>query len=133
MLRVQGAHHSLLLTGDIDAAAEGRLVRRGLGPVDVVVADVSFISLTMLLDPLLAVVDPQVRALLMVKPQYEVGRKLLGSGGVVRSAELREQAVAGVVAAANMRGWGCFWQSPSRLPGPSGNVEYFIGLARDKA
>ncbi len=102
-------------------------------PVGLVVADVSFISLTMLLDPLLAVVDPQGRALLMVKPQYEVGRKLLGSGGVVRSAELREQAVAGVVAAANMRGWGCFWQSPSRLPGPSGNVEYFIGLARDKA
>lgn len=102
-------------------------------PVGLVVADVSFISLRLLLDPLLSVIDPQGHALLMVKPQYEVGRQLLGSGGVVRSAELREEAVASVVAAAGARGWRCVWQAPSRLPGPSGNIEYFIDLVRDTA
>ena len=97
-------------------------------PVDLVVADVSFISLTLLLAPLFAVVAPGGRALLMVKPQFEVGRDLLGSGGVVRDEALRAEAVDKVVRAASELGWSPTWRGTSPLPGPAGNVEYFVAF-----
>lgn len=99
-------------------------------PVDLVVADVSFISLLMILDPLLSVTRPDGRLLLMIKPQFEVGRAALGKGGVVRSESLRQQAVDNVSMAAAERGWPTRAVVPSRLPGPSGNVEFFALLAR---
>lgn len=99
-------------------------------PVDMVVADVSFISLTMLVEPLLAVVATDGVALLMVKPQFEVGREALGSGGVVRDEASRLAAVDVVVEAASRLGWERVWQAPSVLPGPSGNREYFVALRR---
>ncbi|HEX2857858.1 MAG TPA: TlyA family RNA methyltransferase [Propionibacteriaceae bacterium] len=99
-------------------------------PVDLVVADVSFISLTLLLDPLFSVIAPGGRALLMVKPQFEVGRELLGPGGVVRDENLRVRAVEGVVAAASDLGWTPTWRGTSPLPGPAGNIEYFVAFER---
>ena len=99
-------------------------------PVDLVVADVSFISLTLLLEPLFSVVAPGGRALLMVKPQFEVGRELLGGGGVVRDEALRTQAVEKVVRAASELGWSPSWRGTSPLPGPAGNVEYFVAFDR---
>ncbi len=98
-------------------------------PVDLVVADVSFISLRLLLAPLLAVVAPGGTLLLMVEPQVEVGRAVLGKGGVVRDEGQRLGAVAEVVAAAAQRGCPCDWQGQGRVPGPAGNVEYFIRLS----
>jgi len=83
---------------DLDLRHVGR-------PVDLVVADLSFISLITVLDPIIAVTAPEGRLLLLIKPQFEVGRELLGKGGVVRSEELRQRAVDGVVAAAAERGW----------------------------
>lgn len=110
---------------------------RGLGladldgdPVDLVVADVSFISLTLLLEPMLAVLAEDGRALLLVKPQFEVGRELLGASGVVRDPTIRRSSVAGVVAAAARLGWNCDWQGESCLPGTAGNVEFFVSLTR---
>ncbi len=100
--------------------------------VPLVVADVSFISLRMLLDPLLGVLDPAGTALLMVKPQFEVGRTRLGAGGVVRSAADRDEAVAGVVAEAARHGWVEDWRGESPLPGPAGNVEIFVRLVPTK-
>lgn len=97
-------------------------------PVDMVVADVSFISLTLLVKPMLAVLHQQGEALLMVKPQFEVGRDRLGRGGVVRDAASRTQAVTMVVAAAEDLGWTCLGRAESRLSGPAGNVEYFVHL-----
>lgn len=97
-------------------------------PVDLVVADVSFISLRLLLGPLLGVLTDTGAALLMVKPQFEVGRERLGGGGVVRDPALRDEAVDGVVAAAAALGWSCHGRHVSRLPGPSGNVEHFVLL-----
>lgn len=94
--------------------------------VDLVVADVSFISLTLLLGPLTSVITPGGSLLTMIKPQFEVGRELLGKGGVVRSEGLRQEAVRTVVAAAAALGWRPVAASASRLPGPSGNVEYFV-------
>jgi 23S rRNA (cytidine1920-2'-O)/16S rRNA (cytidine1409-2'-O)-methyltransferase len=97
-------------------------------PVDLVVADVSFISLRLLLAPLLGVLEDHGTALLMVKPQFEVGREHLGKGGVVRDPALRACVVDAVVRAAEHHGWGCAGRAESRLPGPAGNVEYFVHL-----
>ncbi|MDR1711620.1 MAG: TlyA family RNA methyltransferase [Propionibacteriaceae bacterium] len=99
-------------------------------PVDVVVADVSFISLKLILAPMLAALRPDGLALLLVKPQFEVGRAALNSQGVVKDAALRDAAVAEVVAAAAGLGWVCDWRDVSQLPGESGNVEWFVHLVR---
>ena len=96
--------------------------------VNVVVGDVSFISLTLLLPSLLGVLHPTGVALLLVKPQFEVGRERLGAGGVVRDSRLREETVDAVVEAAEDLGWVCDWRGPSRLPGAGGNQEFFIRL-----
>ena len=98
-------------------------------PVDLAVADVSFISLTLLIGPLAAVTRPGGRMLLMVKPQFEVGRARLGRGGVVREPALHREAVDTVLAAAQDRGWYVQAVRPSRLPGPAGNREFFVLLA----
>lgn len=97
-------------------------------PVDLVVADVSFISLTLLLAPLARVTRPDGWWLLMVKPQFEVGREALGRGGVVREPALHRQAVAQVLLAAADVGWHGRAVVPSRLPGPAGNREFFVHL-----
>jgi 23S rRNA (cytidine1920-2'-O)/16S rRNA (cytidine1409-2'-O)-methyltransferase len=100
------------------------------GPVDVVVGDLSFISLTLVLDALLGVTDENGDLALMVKPQFEVGKDRVGRGGVVRDAALRAEAVNAVAAAAATRGWGARAVTTSPLPGPSGNIEYFLWLRR---
>lgn len=99
-------------------------------PVDLVVADISFISLTTVLGPMLRVLADDGKALLLVKPQFEVGRERLGAGGVVRDPALHREAVARVADAAARLGWGCDWQGQSPLPGLGGNVEFFLRLNR---
>ena len=100
------------------------------GPVDVVVGDLSFISLTLVLDALLGVTREDGDLALMVKPQFEVGKDRLGKGGVVRDPELWVETVLGVAHAAGERGWGAQAVTVSPLPGPSGNVEFFLWLRR---
>ena len=99
-------------------------------PVDLVVGDLSFISLRLVLPALAGVTRVDGDLVLMVKPQFEVGRERLGAGGVVRTPELRAEAVAGVAAAAESSGLGVRGVVASPLPGPSGNVEYFLWLRR---
>jgi 23S rRNA (cytidine1920-2'-O)/16S rRNA (cytidine1409-2'-O)-methyltransferase len=101
--------------------------------VDLVVGDLSFISLVLVLDALAAVTGPEGDLVLMVKPQFEVGRGRVGKGGVVREPALRVEAVTSVAAAAVERGWGARAVTTSPLPGPSGNVEYFLWLRRGVA
>ncbi|GAB6987589.1 TlyA family RNA methyltransferase [Nocardioides pyridinolyticus] len=103
------------------------------GPVDVVVGDLSFISLELVLDALLDVTAPDGDLALMVKPQFEVGKERLGKGGVVRDPALRAEMVAKVAAAAARRGWGAHMVATSPLPGPSGNVEFFLWLRQGPA
>lgn len=98
---------------------------------DLVVADLSFISLTVVLPAVAGVLRPGSQALLMVKPQFEVGRERLGSGGVVRDPALHAEAVTTVVRAAARLGLRTRAVVPSPLPGPSGNREYFVWLAPD--
>jgi 23S rRNA (cytidine1920-2'-O)/16S rRNA (cytidine1409-2'-O)-methyltransferase len=101
------------------------------GPVDLVVADLSFISLRLVLPALTACALPGADLLPMVKPQFEVGRERLGAGGVVRDPEHRVQAVVDVARAAVRLGWGTAGVVASPLPGPAGNVEFFLWLRRD--
>jgi 23S rRNA (cytidine1920-2'-O)/16S rRNA (cytidine1409-2'-O)-methyltransferase len=103
------------------------------GPVDVVVGDLSFISLLLVLDALLGVTKDDGDLALMVKPQFEVGKDRVGKGGVVRDPALRAEAVAAVASAASERGWGARAVTTSPLPGPSGNVEFFLWLRRGPA
>lgn len=98
---------------------------------DLVVGDLSFISLRLVLPALRRCAAPDADLVLMVKPQFEVGRERLGTGGVVRDPALRAQMVREVVAAAAELGLGVHDVVASPLPGPSGNVEYFVWLAAD--
>ncbi|REB74553.1 TlyA family RNA methyltransferase [Propionibacterium sp. NM47_B9-13] len=99
-------------------------------PVDLVVGDVSFISLTMILEPISSVVSPDGLMLLLVKPQFEVGRKALRAHGVVTDPTLRTQAVAEVMSTAISLGWRMCDECDSPLPGQDGNIEHFILLER---
>ncbi|MGZ8751231.1 MAG: TlyA family RNA methyltransferase [Pseudonocardia sp.] len=101
------------------------------GPVDLAVADLSFISLRTVLPALVACTRPGGELLPMVKPQFEVGRERLGAGGVVRDPALRRAALGDVAAAARALGLVLRDAVASPLPGPSGNVEFFLRLVRD--
>lgn len=103
------------------------------GPVDVVVGDLSFISLELVLDALIGVTRDDGDLVLMVKPQFEVGKDRVGKGGVVRDLALRTEAVCAVADAAARRGWGARAVTTSPLPGPSGNVEFFLWLRHGPA
>jgi 23S rRNA (cytidine1920-2'-O)/16S rRNA (cytidine1409-2'-O)-methyltransferase len=98
--------------------------------IDLVVADLSFISLKLVLPALISVAKSDANFLVMVKPQFEVGKEQLGAGGVVRDAQLRKEAVAAVASAALSLGLGCRGVVASLLPGPAGNVEYFLWLQK---
>ncbi|MBU3716552.1 MAG: TlyA family RNA methyltransferase [Candidatus Nanopelagicaceae bacterium] len=97
---------------------------------EMVVADLSFISLKTVLPALISLATSDADFLLMVKPQFEVGKERLGSGGVVREPQLRVSAVLEVAERAFELGIGCLGVTASTLPGPSGNVEYFLWLRR---
>jgi len=130
-------HGQLLERLRVDARVDVRegvnvrdLTAGAVEPVpELVVADLSFISLTLVLPALTAIAGPGADLLVMVKPQFEVGRERLGSGGVVREPGLRADAVVAVARfAAEHCGLAVHGVVPSPLPGPSGNVEYFLWL-----
>jgi 23S rRNA (cytidine1920-2'-O)/16S rRNA (cytidine1409-2'-O)-methyltransferase len=109
---------------DLEAATVGR-------PVGLVVADLSFISVRLVLPALLRCAEPDADIVPMVKPQFEVGRERLGQGGVVREPALRADAVRRVASTAyDDLGLGVMGVTASPLPGPAGNVEYFLWLRR---
>jgi 23S rRNA (cytidine1920-2'-O)/16S rRNA (cytidine1409-2'-O)-methyltransferase len=93
-----------------------------------VVGDLSFISLKLVLGPVQRCADPGADYAMMVKPQFEVGKDRVGAGGVVRDPGLRADAVRGVAGHAATLGLGVLGVTASPLPGPSGNVEYFLWL-----
>ena len=96
---------------------------------DLVVADVSFISLTKILPAVLATTAARFDALMMVKPQFEVGRERVGKGGVVRDPADRRDALVAVGEAARRLGAAVLGYVSSGLPGPKGNRETFVRLA----
>ncbi|WP_422768665.1 TlyA family RNA methyltransferase [Plantactinospora sp. WMMC1484] len=98
------------------------------GTVTLTVGDLSFISLRLVLPALAGCTAPDGDLVLMVKPQFEVGKERVGSGGVVRDPQLRTEAVLAVTGAAAGLGLGLAGVVASPLPGPSGNVEFFVWL-----
>jgi 23S rRNA (cytidine1920-2'-O)/16S rRNA (cytidine1409-2'-O)-methyltransferase len=101
------------------------------GPVELVVADLSFISLTVVMPALTRACVQEGDIVLMIKPQFEVGKGNLGKNGVVRDPALHADAVHRVCLAGHEHGWGTRALAPSPLPGPAGNVEYFCWLRTD--
>jgi 23S rRNA (cytidine1920-2'-O)/16S rRNA (cytidine1409-2'-O)-methyltransferase len=103
------------------------------GPVELVVGDLSFISLRLVLPALARCVQPGGDLVLLVKPQFEAGREALSRGGVVRDRRAHAAAIQGVAGAAAELGLGVRGLVQSSLPGPSGNLEYVLWLAEDGA
>ena len=97
---------------------------------DLVTADLSFISLSLVLPALAMCAAPDADFLLLVKPQFEAGKEKVGAGGVVRDPATREAAVTRVARCAGEHGLGVMGVTASPLPGPAGNVEYFLWLRR---
>jgi 23S rRNA (cytidine1920-2'-O)/16S rRNA (cytidine1409-2'-O)-methyltransferase len=96
---------------------------------DLIVADVSFISLTKVLPAVLGAAADRFDCLAMVKPQFEAGRERVGKGGVVRDPETRVETLVDVAESARADGWSVMGFASSGLPGPSGNRETFVWIA----
>ncbi|WP_026424347.1 TlyA family RNA methyltransferase [Actinokineospora inagensis] len=124
------------LQNDVRVVIKDRTNARAITPddigglVDLVVADLSFISARLVLPALAGCLRPDGDLLPMIKPQFEVGKERLGSGGVVRDPDLRVEVVSRVLVAAGELGLDLRGVVASPLPGPSGNVEYFAWLRR---
>ncbi|QPK80140.1 TlyA family RNA methyltransferase [Corynebacterium lizhenjunii] len=108
-------------------------LQQTFGPCEVMVGDLSFISLKLVLPAIAACMAPGAELLPMVKPQFEVGKERLGAGGVVRSPQLRAEVTLDIARCAQDLGLSCRGVVASPLPGPSGNVEYFLWLVNDGA
>lgn len=96
----------------------------------IVTVDVSFISVTKLISALVAVAQPNAAFLILVKPQFELEKKLIGKGGIVRDPELHQRAIASFRAAAEKAALEILGVQPSRLAGAEGNQEYFLHARR---
>jgi len=94
--------------------------------IDLVVADVSFISATKIIRPAFALAKPGADFLILVKPQFELGRKEVGPGGLVSDQRLHQKAILAVRASAESLGLHCLGTRASRLTGVEGNQEYFL-------
>jgi 23S rRNA (cytidine1920-2'-O)/16S rRNA (cytidine1409-2'-O)-methyltransferase len=94
--------------------------------VDLIVADVSFISVCKVLGPASACAKPGADFLILVKPQFELGREEIGPGGIVKDVRLHEKAFESVRKCAEAAGLTCLKICPSRMTGAEGNQEYFL-------
>jgi len=130
--------------GQLDASlrADGRVVvmektnARQLAPdafpdpPTLATIDISFISLEKVLSPVFNVLTPDGEAIALVKPQFEVGKGLVGKGGVVRDASHHKAVVARVARYCVLHGWHARGVAVSPLKGPKGNREFFLHLTR---
>jgi 23S rRNA (cytidine1920-2'-O)/16S rRNA (cytidine1409-2'-O)-methyltransferase len=111
---------------DLEAGALG-------APVDLVVADLSFISLRLVAANLLDLASPSAEFVLLIKPQFEAGRERVGKGGVIRDPAVHREVLGEVVAALDAAGLGISAVIPSPLRGADGNVEFLARAARGSA
>lgn len=98
--------------------------------VDLAVVDVSFISVTKVIGPVANLTRPGADLLILVKPQFELRRELVGRGGIVRDDTLHQAAIESVSRAAQGAGLEILGVRPSRLPGAEGNQEFFLHACR---
>lgn len=99
-------------------------------PFEVIVSDVSFISLTLALPPAMVLAQSGAGLIALIKPQFEVGRDGLDKGGIVKNAALRQQAVDDITAFLRDADWDVLGTTTSPITGPDGNVEYLIGAIK---
>ncbi len=99
-------------------------------PVSIVTVDVSFISVTKILPAVAAIAQPGADFLILIKPQFELEKKLVGKGGIVRNTQLHERAIASVRSAAEKCELTILGVQPSRITGAEGNQEYFLHARR---
>lgn len=102
-------------------------------PFDIVVADLSFISLRTVADVLARLGSESADWVLLIKPQFEVGRNGVGKGGIVRDPSARQQAVSDVTSSLASHGLGLQGVIPSPVAGTTGNIEYVALLTRGQA
>lgn len=95
-------------------------------PIDLVVADVSFISVTKVLATAITIAKPGATFLILIKPQFELRREDVGPGGIVKDASLHKKAIASVEESARSLGLAVLGVLPSRLTGAEGNQEFFL-------
>jgi len=101
-----------------------------LPPLDIIVSDVSFISLTKALPKPLGFAKPGAFLIALIKPQFEVGRANVGKGGIVKDQAARDQARADVRDFLDGEGWKVLGETESPIKGSDGNVEYLIGACK---
>jgi 23S rRNA (cytidine1920-2'-O)/16S rRNA (cytidine1409-2'-O)-methyltransferase len=106
------------------------LTARHVPPPDLIVADLSFISLAKALPPALALARPGATLVALVKPQFELGPSRVGKGGIVRDPAAVAEAVAGVRSFLWRSGWTVTGETPSPIPGGHGNREVFVGARK---
>ena len=99
--------------------------------VDVVVCDASFIALSKVLAPALALAKPGAKLVALVKPQFEAGREEVGKGGVVRDPEVHSRVCDAAAEWVASQGWTVLGVTASPITGPEGNVEFLLGAAKD--
>jgi len=98
-------------------------------PLDLAVADVSFISLKLILPVIQRLLTPRGQVVVLVKPQFEAGKGLVGKGGVVRDPAVHRQVLEDVLAFSETTGFANLGLIPSPLRGPSGNIEFLLWLS----
>ena len=100
-------------------------------PVDIVVCDASFISLSKVLEAPLKLARPSARLVALIKPQFEAGREEVGKGGVVRDPAVHERVCAEAADWVRSQGWTVLGVTPSPITGPEGNIEFLLGAEKN--
>ena len=100
-------------------------------PVDVVVCDASFIALSKVLGPALALAKPAAKLVALIKPQFEAGREEVGKGGVVRDPSVHRRVCDAAAEWVASQGWTVLGVTPSPITGPEGNVEFLLGAVKN--
>jgi 23S rRNA (cytidine1920-2'-O)/16S rRNA (cytidine1409-2'-O)-methyltransferase len=99
-------------------------------PVDVLVCDASFISLSKVLEAPLKLGKPRAKLIALIKPQFEAGREEVGKGGVVRDPAVHERVCAAAAQWVQLQGWRVVGITPSPITGPEGNIEFLLGAEK---
>ncbi len=113
--------------------APNALMQPGASPLTLLVMDASFISATLLLEPVFEAAPSLIEAVILVKPQFEAGRGNVGKGGIVRDPEAHQLAIDKVAGCVASLGWSTVATMPSPITGAEGNREFLLHSRRLEA
>ncbi|MFM6980460.1 MAG: TlyA family RNA methyltransferase [Micrococcales bacterium] len=127
VINIEGFNARELSTESLQAAV-GSAIDLAKSEIELVVSDLSFISLTLVLPAMLSVA-PQADFVVLIKPQFEIGKQSLHASGIVNDSKLRNQAIRQVVDCAMKLGMGIRGLEKSQLLGTHGNIEYLLWIS----